>query len=73
MLKYLIPVVFFFSAFSLSAQIRIQGKVVDADTGEPLTGATVRGVGSGEGTYSDDYGKFDLRTFAECNRLPIIG
>lgn len=61
------------SAVALTAQIRVQGKVVDIETREPLTGATVRGLGSGEGTYTDGYGKFDLRTFAEEIRVSFIG
>jgi iron complex outermembrane receptor protein len=60
-------------ALSLPAQIRVQGTVVDIDTKEPLTGATVRGLGSGEGTYTDGYGKFNLRTFAEEIRISFIG
>ncbi len=58
---------------ALSAQIFVQGKVVDIETGEPLTGATVRGIGSGEGTYTDAYGKFNLRTFAEELLVSFIG
>lgn len=58
---------------TLSAQIFLQGKVVDVSTKEPLTGATVRGVGSGEGTYTDDFGKFNLRTFAEELLISYIG
>ncbi len=64
---------FAISTFTLSAQIRVQGKVVDIDTGEPVTGATVRGIGSGEGTYTDAYGKFNLRTYAEEIRVSFIG
>ncbi len=62
-----------FLSSGLAAQIRITGKVVDADTGEPLTGATVRGLGSGEGTYTDDFGEFTLTTKAEELRVSFIG
>lgn len=73
MRSFLFLFLFAISATTLAAQIRVQGKVVDIDTGEPLTGATVRGMGSGEGTYTDAYGKFNLRTYAEEIRISFIG
>ncbi len=74
MQRYLLAVcLILVSAGLLPGQIVVRGKVVDHETREPLTGATVRGMGSGEGTYSDGFGNFSLRTFAEELRVSFIG
>ncbi len=57
----------------LHSQVRVQGKVIDVKTGEPLSGATVRGVGSGEGAYTNAFGEFNLRTKADALRVTFIG
>jgi len=62
-----------FLSYSANGQIVVRGTVVDRETDEPLTGATVRGLGSGEGTYTDGFGNFSLRTFAEELRISFIG
>ncbi len=68
-------IAFMVSLFATASfsQIVVRGTVIDRETGEPLTGATVRGLGSGEGTYTDGYGNFSLRTYAEELRISFIG
>ncbi len=45
---------------TVSAQRSISGTVTDADNGEPLIGATVIIVGTGQGTITDFDGKYTL-------------
>jgi iron complex outermembrane receptor protein len=72
-MRALLLPVFFGIAVNLTAQVHLRGKVVDAQSGQALTGATIRGVGSGEGVYSDGFGEFNLRTFGEAIRISFIG
>ncbi|MBV6427668.1 MAG: TonB-dependent receptor SusC [Haliscomenobacter sp.] len=54
---------------SLWAQRRISGTVTDAASGEPLIGANVLVVGTGEGTVTDFDGKYELSVPAGYDRL----
>ena len=54
---------------SLWAQRRISGTVTDAASGEPLIGANVLVVGTGEGTVTDFDGKYALSVPAGYDRL----
>ncbi len=57
-MRILLLLIFIFH--SLSAQVLIKGKVLDADSGDPLTGATVFSQEAGIGGYTDSEGKFIL-------------
>ena len=48
-----------FYVFGLSAQTTLRGKVTDANTGEPLIGATIV-YGKGKGTATDFDGNYSL-------------
>ncbi len=54
---------------SLWAQRRISGTITDAASGEPLIGANVLVVGTGEGTVTDFDGKYELSVPAGYDRL----
>jgi hypothetical protein len=43
------------------AQRSVHGVVKDAETGETLIGATVQVLGTGEGTFTNEYGFYSLR------------
>ena len=50
-----------FAGLGLSAQTRTyHGTVLDAETNEPLIGATVMPVGGGQGTATDIDGRFNI-------------
>lgn len=60
--------------FTLSAMAQnqsISGEVVDADSGEPITGATVMGVGTSVGTVTDIDGNFSLSLPATVKKLSV--
>lgn len=57
------------SVASLWAQRTISGTVTDASSGEPLIGANVLVVGTGEGTVTDLDGKYSLNVPAGYDRL----
>ncbi|MEM9340399.1 MAG: TonB-dependent receptor [Bacteroidota bacterium] len=54
-----------------SAQSTIKGNIVDADTGEPLIGATVLIKGTSNGTVTDIEGNYQLN--AKPNSTLVIG
>ncbi|MBK8877852.1 MAG: TonB-dependent receptor [Haliscomenobacter sp.] len=54
---------------SLWAQRRISGTITDAASGEPLIGANVLVIGTGEGTVTDFDGKYELSVPAGYDRL----
>ena len=51
---------FFIFAFNLNAQFVIKGKIIDKESIEPLIGATVLQMNSGNGTVADIDGAFSL-------------
>ena len=60
MKRFLLAVTLAVSAITLMAQGVVTGKVVDADNGEGLPGATIRVEGTTLGTISDVNGEFSL-------------
>lgn len=59
---WLVSLVFLFTFFSIHAQQRtISGKVMDAETGEALIGATVQITGSTTGTVTNVEGEYSLQ------------
>ncbi len=62
MRKIILFVFFILFSFSLYSQkIGISGRVLDKKTSDPLIGATVTELNSGEATFTNDYGQFYLR------------
>ncbi len=58
---FLILMTVIFAGLGLSAQTRTyHGTVLDAETNEPLIGATVMPVGGGQGTATDIDGRFNI-------------
>lgn len=57
---FLILIAIYTMSLTALADQTITGVVVDADTGEPLMGATVQPVGAGHGTATDMDGHFSL-------------
>lgn len=53
------------------AQSRVTGSVIDAQTNEPLIGATVIEKGTSNGTVTDIDGKFSLTTKNESGKIVI--
>ncbi len=51
----------FFPSFLLGQNGTLTGKVIDAETGEALTGATVFVIGTYSGAYTDGEGRYTLR------------
>ncbi len=58
---YLVAVMLFSCAVTLHAQGIIKGKIVDAESNEPLIGASVVVVGTTNGTVTDYDGNFNLK------------
>lgn len=58
-MKHIFTVFFILSSLYLQAQT-IAGHVIDAQTGTPVAGATVKLLGSNTGTATDSLGKFAL-------------
>jgi len=56
----LIAIVIPFSTFAQQTGSRIEGKVVDSKSGEPIIGATVASTDGASGTVSDESGNFRL-------------
>ena len=57
----LLAVIFFpFSAYAQGGDVKINGRVLDEKTQEPVIGAGVSLVGAKEGTVSDVKGNFSL-------------
>ena len=57
--------------FHLNATFTIQGKVLDAETGEPLIGANVLIVGTAIGKVTDLDGSFTFEQLKECVQLDV--
>ena len=63
MIKFLFQCLFLvFVPLSVTAQdtLRVNGKAIDDDTGEPLSFASIVIVGMAAGTYTDIDGNYDL-------------
>ncbi len=58
--KYLLLLLLLFSTLSLGAQIKVTGTITEANTNEPLFGATILEKGTTNGTVTDFDGKFEL-------------
>jgi TonB-linked SusC/RagA family outer membrane protein len=58
--KYLLLLLVLCSSFSLRAQIKVTGTITEANTNEPLFGATVLEKSTSNGTVADFDGKFEL-------------
>ncbi len=54
--------IFYFSTFSITwaQNANLTGTVIDGETGEPLTGATVFIIGTYKGAYADDAGNYQI-------------
>lgn len=70
-MKNLFFIVFLWIPMSLYAQHTLQGKVLDAQTKEPLIGATVAVVGSSNGSSTNANGAFRLQITDSTTRLEI--
>ncbi len=70
-LKLLSLFVLFLSAQLAIAQRTISGTVTDADTGEPLIGANILGMGTSSGTVSDVDGSFSFQVGNDVTSLEI--
>ncbi len=70
MRKYLFTIigVLFFTSH-LMAQVTVKGIIVDADTDDPLVGATVTVIGTSYGTITDVDGRFILTYDAQQSEL----
>jgi iron complex outermembrane receptor protein len=68
---FTVLVLLFLSTGSLMAQRQVTGQVVDADTGEPLVGASVQARGTTMGTQTDRDGNFTLTVPADATALRI--
>lgn len=62
-----------FFSLAASSQITISGKVVSADTGQPLFGVNVLGRGTAEGDITDEAGIFRLKTMASAIEISYVG
>lgn len=62
---------FFFLSLSVSAQVLIEGKVLD-ENGEGLIGANIYLENTYDGTTSDALGKFSFETFEDGSQTLII-
>jgi len=60
MKKFLFTIVLAFVSTFLWAQTTVSGKITDAESGEPLPGASVRVIGENSGTTSDFDGNYTL-------------
>lgn len=58
--KYLLLLLILFGSFSLSAQIKVSGTITEANSNEPLFGATILEKNTINGTVTDFDGKFEL-------------
>ena len=54
---------------ALLAQQTISGRVIEADTGDPLPGVTVLVKGTTYGVYSDESGRYTIQTAPDANTL----
>jgi hypothetical protein len=66
---YFLTMLFLFSASVLHAQIKITGQVKDAETGEPLPGATIVVQGTTIGTTTDVDGNYSLSVTSMEDKL----
>lgn len=65
MKNVLLSLAFCLAAISSWAQQSLSGKVLDADTGEPLIGASVWTEKQGRGAVTDEYGNFTITKLKE--------
>lgn len=68
-----ITFLFLLLRFTTSAQITISGKVVSAETGQPLYGVNILGRGTTEGDITDEDGVFRLKTVANAIEVSYVG
>lgn len=71
-IKTLTLLLLFFS-IGASAQITISGKVVSAETGQPLYGVNILGKGTADGDITDEEGIFRLKTQARSIEISYVG
>lgn len=56
----ILGLVYSFPLLSIEKLLALRGKIIDAETGEPLRGATIQVVELPKGTFSDPQGNFKL-------------
>ena len=61
MLRTAVVALAMFTAFEAQAQTEVKGRLVDADSGEPLVGAQVRIMGEQTGVVTNAEGEFTLK------------
>ena len=69
--KYLFILFFILSSFSVYANLKISGKVVDAISNEPLIGATIFVQETKQGVISAVDGSFQLESLIATNHLKV--
>jgi hypothetical protein len=70
MLKFSLPVLVFFLAFNINAQeIVIQGKVTDANSGDPIPFSNVTIKGTTVGTNTDFDGKYKIKLLKPADSI----
>ena len=71
--KQLLSFTLFFLAltFELTAQVNVSGAIRDAETGDPLIGATIAVKGTTIGTITDIDGKFNLNVDGSGSTLVL--
>ena len=60
-----------FGANSAVAQVVVSGNVIDAETSEPLIGATIQINGSSKSTFTDDNGRFTIKMAKKNGTLSV--
>lgn len=68
---FLLLAVIMTTAVCAMAQNRVSGVVLDADTDEPIMGATVQPIGGGTGVATDMDGKFSLNVPASVKQVKV--
>lgn len=66
---YYLLLLFILSSAALNAQIKVTGQVKDAETGEPLPGATIVVQGTTIGTTTDVDGNYNLSVTSKEDKL----
>nr|WP_182514446.1 TonB-dependent receptor [Rufibacter quisquiliarum] len=70
-MKYLFLFCLFCLSAAVAAQTKISGRVLNAQTRQPLAGASVGAVGTAVGSVSDAQGRFSLEIPATADSLSI--
>lgn len=69
-MKYVI-LALIFGCCTITASAQIQGRILSAETSEPMAGATVRLASSGDGAVSDVEGRFSMPSPTTADTLVI--